>query len=678
MNDTNDTTIDLAPATLEPPAVLIVDDMPANLSVVVESLEGQGFRVLVALDGLEALERAAFSQPDLILLDVKMPGIDGYETCRRLKSNSETSDIPVIFMTSMSATADVIEGLAAGGVDYVTKPIRVDEVVARIGTHLALRTLQQQLVTRNMQLQHEIAAREKTQKALSDARDELEARVTQRTEELARANVSLNLEIVERRGVEARLKESEARFRAIVETSPVPLCITSMPEGDVLYMNEPMRELFGLDTTQPPLGNIIDMYAAPKERGELLCHLRDEGSLRNTELSFRRPDGTSFWAVANARVATYGDVPAIYVGLYDITARRKADEKLRASEASLANAQRLARLGDWAWDRDSGLTHWSTELYRILGLERSIAKPCYSVYLALVHPDDQATVRRAVRVLLSKGQPFGIDHRITSPDGTTRIVRLQAELVDMREGQSWGIVGTVQDITERKRTEEELLASREQLRELSAYLEGIREEERRRIALEIHDELGQLLTALKMDVALLKMRVVADAEATRKIDDIRELVEKTMWMVRNVTSHLRPAALNFGIVSALEWLAEDFSRRNGMPCQLVVRGGEPTLADAHATAVFRIVQESLTNVSRHAGASRVAVTLVSTDLALDLRVSDDGQGFDLESEQSGYSYGLLGMSERARLIGGTLQVDSAPGAGTMVSINLPLDSGRER
>jgi PAS domain S-box-containing protein len=674
----NDTTIDLAPATLEPPAVLIVDDMPANLSVVVESLEGQGFRVLVALDGLEALERAAFSQPDLILLDVKMPGIDGYETCRRLKSNSDTSDIPVIFMTSMSATADVIEGLAAGGVDYVTKPIRVDEVVARIGTHLALRTLQQQLVTRNMQLQHEIAAREKTQQALCDARDELEARVAQRTEELARANVSLNLEIVERRGVEARLKESEARFRAIVETSPVPLCITSMPEGDILYMNQPMRELFGLDTTGPALGNIIDLYAAPKERGELVCHLRDEGNLRNTELSFRRPDGTSFWAVANARVATYGDVPAIYVGLYDITARRKADEKLRASEASLANAQRLARLGDWAWDRDSGLTHWSTELYRILGIEPLVVKPCYGAYLALVHPDDQATVRRAVRVLLAKGQPFGIDHRITSPDGTTRIVRLQAELVDAREGQSRGIVGTVQDITERKRIEEELLASREQLRELSAYLEAIREEERRRIALEIHDELGQLLTALKMDVALLKMRVVADAEATRKIDDIRELVEKTIWMVRNVASHLRPAALNFGIVSALEWLAEDFSRRNGMPCQLVVRGGEPTLADAHATAVFRIVQESLTNVSRHAGASRVAVTLVSTDLALDLRVSDDGQGFDPESAQSGYSYGLLGMSERARLIGGTLHVDSAPGAGTMVSINLPLDSGREQ
>jgi PAS domain S-box-containing protein len=326
----SETAIDIAAATIEPPAVLIVDDTPANLSVVVESLEGQGFRVLVALDGLEALERAAFSRPDLILLDVKMPGIDGYETCRRLKSNSDTSDIPVIFMTSMSAAADVVEGLAAGGVDYVTKPIRVDEVVARIGTHLALRTLQQQLVTRNMQLQHEIAAREKTQQALCDARDELEARVAQRTEELARANVSLNLEIVERRGVEARLKESEARFRAIVETSPVPLCITSMPEGDILYMNQPLRELFALDATRSSVSNIIDFYASPQERDELVHHLRDEGNLRNAELRFRRPDGTSFWAVANARVATYGDIPAIYVGLYDVTARRKADEKLRA------------------------------------------------------------------------------------------------------------------------------------------------------------------------------------------------------------------------------------------------------------------------------------------------------------------------------------------------------------
>ncbi|MEN8506061.1 MULTISPECIES: histidine kinase [Paraburkholderia] len=234
-----------------------------------------------------------------------------------------------------------------------------------------------------------------------------------------------------------------------------------------------------------------------------------------------------------------------------------------------------------------------------------------------------------------------------------------------------------QEIEERTRAEQELVESREQLRELSAHMEAIREEERKRIALEIHDELGQLLTALKMDVALLKMRLGGNPDAKRKADDMRELVEKTIWMVRNVANHLRPAALNFGIVSALEWLVEDFGRRNGIPCQLRVNGGEPVLPEACATAVFRIVQASLTNVLRHAGASRADVTLTSTATALDLCVSDDGRGFDPATAYSGNSYGLLGMRERARLIGGSMTIDSAPGTGTAISLRIPLTAGAD-
>jgi signal transduction histidine kinase len=203
-------------------------------------------------------------------------------------------------------------------------------------------------------------------------------------------------------------------------------------------------------------------------------------------------------------------------------------------------------------------------------------------------------------------------------------------------------------------------------------MEAVREEERKRIAMEIHDELGQLLTALKMDVSLLRMRLNSDSEAARKTEDMRELVEKTIWMVRNVASHLRPAALNFGILSALEWLVDDFVRRNRMPCQLSIHGSEPVLPDAHATAVFRIAQASLTNVARHADASRVDVTLTGGNGELALHISDNGRGFDLPAARRRYSYGLLGMSERARLIGGTLHIESAPGAGTIVSIHVPL------
>lgn len=525
--------------------ILIADDTPGNLGVVVDSLEARGIRVLVALDGIEALERAAFSQPDVILLDVKMPGIDGFETCRRLKRDERTRDIAVIFMTSLMDNEDRVQGFLVGGVDYVTKPLRVDEMVARVGVHLELRIMHKQVLAQNRQLLAEVAVRKETEAALSQARDDLERRVALRTQELARANANLRAQIDERRRADARLQASEARFRAIVETSPVPLCITSMPDGRILYTNQPLRELFGMD--EGLSANIADFYAEQGERERLIERLRTEGSFGNTEVQFRRPDGTRLWAMATARVATYDDSPAIYVGLNDITGR--------------------------------------------------------------------------------------------------------------------------------KQMEQELVESREQQRELSAYMEAIREDERKRIAMEIHDELGQLLTALKMDVSLLKMRMAHDAEATKKADDMRQLVEGTISMVRNVASHLRPAALNFGIVSALEWLVDEFNRRNAIACELRIQGGEPTLSDAHATALFRIAQASLTNVARHAAATHVEVTLVSTAARLVLHVRDDGCGFDQQVARRNYSYGLLGMNERARLIGGSLSIDSSPGAGTVVSIHIPLDGG---
>jgi PAS domain S-box-containing protein len=450
-------------------------------------------------------------------------------------------------MTSLTGSDDMVEGFSAGGVDYLTKPVHVDEMMARISTHLALRGMHQKLIAQNRQLQEEVFVRQRAESALSRVRDGLEESVAQRTDELARANATLQAQIEERRRAEARLVASEFRFRTIVETSPVPLCITSMPEGRILYTNKPLRELFGVDYVTTHITNIGELYADTDDRDRLVDQLRHEGNFRNTEVKFRRPDGTMFWAIATARVATYDDAPAIFVGL--------------------------------------------------------------------------------------------------------------------------------NDITERKRIEQELVESREQLRELSAYMEAIREEERKRIAMEIHDELGQLLTALKMDVSLLKMRLPGDQEVARRADDMRELVERTIWMVRNVASHLRPAALNYGIVSALEWLVDDFGRRSGLACQFRLNGNEPILSDAHATAMFRIVQASLTNVARHASATRADVTLTSTQAALDLHVSDDGCGFDQEAVRRDYSYGLLGMSERARLIGGSLLIDSAPGTGTSVSIHIPLQDG---
>ncbi|HKD77307.1 MAG TPA: ATP-binding protein, partial [Ktedonobacterales bacterium] len=147
----------------------------------------------------------------------------------------------------------------------------------------------------------------------------------------------------------------------------------------------------------------------------------------------------------------------------------------------------------------------------------------------------------------------------------------------------------------------------------------------------------------------------------------------TIWLVRNVASQLRPAALDFGLVSALEWLTGQSRRHGSIQCELHIEGGEPVMSDMQATVLYRIVEAALTNVTRHAAARRIDVTLVTGTGALDLTVRDDGRGFDLAAAYGSHAYGLLGMAERARLIGGTLGIDSQPGKGTTVSIHVACE-----
>jgi diguanylate cyclase (GGDEF)-like protein len=198
-------TTSVVPPEAGTPTVLIVDDTPANVGILVEYLEDRQVRVAVAQEGEEGLARAEFVQPDLILLDVMMPGMDGFETCRRLKASTATRDIPVIFMTALTETPDKLAGFAAGGVDYVTKPFQIDEVWARVTTHLALRSAQKRLAEQNTQLQQEIALRRRAEADLQAANDLLEARVAERTAELVSTNARLEQKIADYNQAERRI-----------------------------------------------------------------------------------------------------------------------------------------------------------------------------------------------------------------------------------------------------------------------------------------------------------------------------------------------------------------------------------------------------------------------------------------------------------------------------------------
>ncbi len=293
--------------------------------------------------------------------------------------------------------------------------------------------------------------------------------------------------------------------------------------------------------------------------------------------------------------------------------------------------------------------------------------------------------------LKAHGEIRGLELQLSRLDGTPIWVQLNARGLIGNDGSLRYLEGLLTDVTarkhaledlqlqrdrlalevsERKWTELELLASRERLQQLSARQEAIREEERKSIAMEIHDELGQLLTALKMDLSLLSMQLPTGTPVIQKAEEMRELIEQTIRIVRNVVSHLRPTALNYGLASALEWLAADFSRHTEIPCRFQSTHPEPNLPDPRATAIFRIVQESLTNVARHARASQVDVTLANTEAGIEVAVRDNGQGFDAVSARSGYSYGLHGMAERARLIHAELQIHSKPDRGTLITLRL--------
>ena len=230
-----------------------------------------------------------------------------------------------------------------------------------------------------------------------------------------------------------------------------------------------------------------------------------------------------------------------------------------------------------------------------------------------------------------------------------------------------------------RRAQQELLDSRRQLQELSAHLQTVREEERTRIARELHDELGQMLTALKMDVAWLRSRIAAsEAGLVHKTSAMAELIDATLDAVRSIAADLRPVMLDdLGVRAAVEWLLEDFSKRYGISYELETELDDYPLDDQRTTSAFRVVQECLTNVARHAQASAVAIALDGRDNDLQLRVKDNGCGFDPAVVRRAQGFGLLGMRERVLALGGSLHIDSAPGKGTSVVIDLPCRDGEQ-
>jgi PAS domain S-box-containing protein len=232
----------------------------------------------------------------------------------------------------------------------------------------------------------------------------------------------------------------------------------------------------------------------------------------------------------------------------------------------------------------------------------------------------------------------------------------------------------LRDISLRLQNEHDLRQSREEIRELASASQTAREQERSRVARELHDEIGGALTALKMDTAWISERLPqGESVLAEKLSNMRTMLDNTVAATRRIASDLRPMMLDdLGLAPATEWLVHDFERRTGIVCELAIALPEIDIPGDLATAVFRILQESLTNVTKHARATHAEITLDTEEGMLVLTINDNGRGFDTTGPRAPQSYGLIGMRERVTLLGGRIRVESVPGDGTIVEARIPL------
>jgi signal transduction histidine kinase len=349
---------------------------------------------------------------------------------------------------------------------------------------------------------------------------------------------------------------------------------------------------------------------------------------------------------------------------------------LRESEAGLAEAQQMAHLGNWALEPVSGRMTCSAETWRILALNREPVPFTYADFLRRVHTEDRAAVDAALRDSFDRGEDREIEHRIQTGDATVRWVHTIAH--PTRRDHRALVPGTIMDITSRKLAEEELKHSADQLQALSRRLVDIQEFERRRFSRELHDLVGQNLTALSINLDILRTQLGNDAsEALRlRLGDSATLLESTTGAIENVMSELRPPMLDdYGLLPALQWYGNDFTQRTGI--EVKIEGDErmERLASESEIALFRIMQEALNNVAKHARAKCVDIKLARDNAHYIMSVADDGIGFDGGSGSKlrrRPGLGMVTMRERTQAIGGAFEVEAVSSRGTRVTVRIPV------
>ncbi|MBL7128112.1 MAG: PAS domain S-box protein [Ignavibacteria bacterium] len=483
--------------------------------------------------------------------------------------------------------------------------------------------------------------------------------------------IEFAIDITERKQAEEALKDNEEKLNAIVNNSFDLMTLFDLEENKLVWLNNMWQEVLGWS-----LEKIIDPLEPchPDDREKVVKAMTDiiQGrvqEINDFEYRYKTSKGIYHYFTSNITKINIGGKYYIFTDAHDITERKQAEKELRESEEKYRLLAESSPEMIYLVDTKGYISY----VNKVAAAQFNVpAREIVGKHLKDIFPPDlaQRNLESIQNVIATKSNYQNEVEMVFSTGHKWVDARLSPVLNE--KNHVTGVLGLSYDITERKKAELEVMNSREQLRNLSSHLQTIREDERGNIAREIHDDLGQSLTALKMDMSWFKKHLPEDDDSSdKKINGMINLVDETIKSVQRISTELRPAVLDdLGFSSAVKWFMSEFKERSGLKCQLDITPDDIVLDEKLSIAMYRIFQESLTNILRHANATEVNVNIVLANNELEMILADNGIGIDEEKLQDPKSIGLIGMQERMYPWHGSVEITGEKGKGTVVRVNV--------
>jgi PAS domain S-box-containing protein len=475
-----------------------------------------------------------------------------------------------------------------------------------------------------------------------------------------------------------RLQESEAKFATAFHESPIPMVISSFAEAKLIEVNRAFERLSGYSATEV-IGKTaieIGLWSDPADRERWVNEFKEHGTVRAREQRFVTRAGKVFICNTTASVVMIGGQRCLLTAVEDVTEQQRMERALRESEeryrSFVENFSGIAYQG-----KDFVPYFFHGDVEGITGYTEDEFLAGRPKWNEIVYPDDREVFETTDERKLHEpgGHAYTREYRIVRKDGGIVWIQENIQSVCGESGAYQFVQGTIQDITERKQAERDLLASREALRALASELSAAEERERRRIASDLHDRLGQALAVLRMKFGALTA-TTDKKESAQLIDEIRDLLEKAVDDTSTLTFDLSPPILyELGVEAAIEWAGEQLCGEHHLVFQFSDDGRYKPLDEDAGPLLYRSARELMMNAVKHANASKLKVEIRRNGGLVTVLVVDDGVGFTPpeNAEEAGSSgFGLYSIEERIQYLGGMFHIESMPDGGTRAMVSAPI------